>query len=271
MPIVIPDACTLPTVERPLRLAEFDALFATAVRRVDTVGPTHARLRLTGPAGLAATVRDLTARETECCSFFTFTVTPEPADQGEVLTLDVEVPAQYADVLASLAERAGTIALGHPSGEASTARMLAGAEDLGLDTDTLTTLAATWRDGYFPHQATSDEAALACDLVTDGGDAHHRIGVWQQALARVEHRDPLPDTADGVALRFPFDVDLAGTLARLAAAEYRCCSFGSYTLVIDGTGLRLEVRMPGEAAGMLAAVVGRPDTEASDAAVEEAR
>jgi len=31
--------------------------------------------------------------------------------------------------------------------------------------------------------------------------------------------------------------------------------FGSYTLVIDGTSLSLEVRIPGEAAGMLAAVV----------------
>lgn len=115
MPIVIPGACTLPTAERPLRLAEFDALFATAVRQVDTVGPTHARMRLTGPAGLAATVRDLTARETECCSFFTFSMTPEPADEGETLILDVEVPAQYADVLTSLAERAGTIVAGQRS------------------------------------------------------------------------------------------------------------------------------------------------------------
>ena len=112
MSIAIPDACTLPTAERPPRLAEFDALFATAVRQVATVGPTHVRLRLTGPAGLAATVRDLTARETACCSFFTFTVTPEPADDGEALILDVEVPARYAEVLASLARRADTIAAG---------------------------------------------------------------------------------------------------------------------------------------------------------------
>jgi len=30
----VPDACTLPTAERPLRLAELDDLFATAVRAV---------------------------------------------------------------------------------------------------------------------------------------------------------------------------------------------------------------------------------------------
>jgi hypothetical protein len=106
MSIEVPDACTLPTAERPLRLAEFDALFATAVRAVEPVGPTHARMRLTGPAGLAATVRDLTARETECCSFFTFTITPEPAAEGEALTLDVCVPVAYAEVLASLIGRA---------------------------------------------------------------------------------------------------------------------------------------------------------------------
>jgi hypothetical protein len=113
MSIAIPDACTLPTAERPLRLAEFDALFATAVRSVETTGPTRARLRLTGPAGLAATVRDLTARETECCSFFTFTITPESAGDGS-LVLDVEVPARYADVLASLTQRAVALSAGRP-------------------------------------------------------------------------------------------------------------------------------------------------------------
>lgn len=112
MPIDIPDACTLPTAERPLRLAEFDDLFATAVRGVERVAATHARMRLTGPAGLAATVRDLAARETACCSFFTFHVATEPAVEGEALTLDVRVPAQYADVLTSLAQRADAVSSG---------------------------------------------------------------------------------------------------------------------------------------------------------------
>ena len=114
----VPDACTLPTAERPLRLAEFDDLFATAVRQVEPIDATHARLHLTGPAGLADRVRDLAARETECCSFFAFTVIPEPAADGgagEVLILDVRVPAQYADVLASLAGRAATVSVGDAS------------------------------------------------------------------------------------------------------------------------------------------------------------
>lgn len=106
MSLTAPDVCTLPTVEQPRRLAEFDTLFTTAVRQVDTVAPTHVRMRLTGPAGLEVTVRDLTARETECCSFFTFTTTREPAEDGEALTVDVQVPAQNADVLTSLAQHA---------------------------------------------------------------------------------------------------------------------------------------------------------------------
>jgi hypothetical protein len=105
-------ACALPTAERPLRLAEFDDLFAAAVRGVERLDPTHTRMRLTGPAGLAARLRDLTARETECCSFFTFTTTPEPAADGEAVVLDIEVPAAHADVLASLARRASTVSAG---------------------------------------------------------------------------------------------------------------------------------------------------------------
>jgi hypothetical protein len=108
----VPEACILPTTDRPFRLAEFDVLFAAAAREVETVGPTQAWIRLTGPAGLAATVRDLTARETECCSFFTFSVTDEPAVDGEAVILDIAVPPTYAEVLASLAQRARTVSAG---------------------------------------------------------------------------------------------------------------------------------------------------------------
>ncbi|XVU20697.1 hypothetical protein ACQPZJ_25855 [Actinoplanes sp. CA-054009] len=95
------DFCALPTAERPLRLAEFDQLFAAA-GEVDHWDATHARLRLAGAEGLAATVRHLTAREAECCSFFTFTVT----EDGSTVILDVEVPPGRADVLAALVGRA---------------------------------------------------------------------------------------------------------------------------------------------------------------------
>ncbi|MCM0674824.1 hypothetical protein NCC78_08990 [Micromonospora phytophila] len=99
----VPDACTLPTAQRPLRLAEFDALFTAAGRRVDRVDATRLRLTLAGPAELEATVRDLTARESRCCSFFTFTVT---TDRPGHVVVDVAVPATHADVLDGLAHRA---------------------------------------------------------------------------------------------------------------------------------------------------------------------
>ena len=69
-------------------------------------------MRLTGVAGLTAGVRDLTARETECCSFFTFTITPEPTVDGETIVLDIEVPQAYADVLESLAQWAIRVSTG---------------------------------------------------------------------------------------------------------------------------------------------------------------
>ncbi|MBM2617879.1 hypothetical protein JIG36_20180 [Actinoplanes sp. LDG1-06] len=106
MSFTVPEACTLPTVEQPLRLAEFDELFTT-VTTAERIDATHARLRLTGPAGLADRVRDLTARETECCSFFTFTVSATPSADEESVLLDVEVPPAYANVLAALIGRAG--------------------------------------------------------------------------------------------------------------------------------------------------------------------
>jgi hypothetical protein len=62
------DVCTLPTAERPLRIAEFAALFATALRRLDRVDDRRLRLTLAGDDRVAAATRDLTARESECCA-----------------------------------------------------------------------------------------------------------------------------------------------------------------------------------------------------------
>ncbi|MFC7650107.1 hypothetical protein ACFQX6_64565 [Streptosporangium lutulentum] len=94
--------CTLPTGERPLRVAEFDDLFASALRGLERVGPTHLRLILESGAHVEETARDLTARETGCCSFFAFTLTPG----GDGLILDIEVPAVHTKVLDGLVVRA---------------------------------------------------------------------------------------------------------------------------------------------------------------------
>jgi hypothetical protein len=101
------DACTLPTVERPLRAAEFDALFAEHLASVETPDEARARLVFEGPVGLQTRVQDLTDRETQCCSFFAFTVRATRGDHGrESVTLDVEVPGARTDALAAMVARA---------------------------------------------------------------------------------------------------------------------------------------------------------------------
>jgi DNA-binding transcriptional MerR regulator len=66
----VPQACTLPTAERPLRLAEFDDLFAAGVRSVDRIDRARVRLELEPEPGAAARAADLVMRETRCCGFF---------------------------------------------------------------------------------------------------------------------------------------------------------------------------------------------------------
>ena len=102
LPGWVPEACSLPTVEQPLRVTEFDGLFATAVRSVTRVEPLRLWLELDPDAAVAARAADLAVRETSCCSFFAFTLT---ATGGRVL-LEIGVPAGQVDVLDALAERA---------------------------------------------------------------------------------------------------------------------------------------------------------------------
>ena len=99
-PAWVPQACTLPTAERPVREAEFDELFAAALRGQQRLAPTRLRWRLDPAAEPAA--RDLAARETECCSFFTFTF----AAAGTSTSSCTASPAAHAGVLDALADRA---------------------------------------------------------------------------------------------------------------------------------------------------------------------
>ncbi|GLX96735.1 hypothetical protein [Herbidospora sp. NBRC 101105] len=100
----VPSACTLPTAERPLRLAEFDGLFAEAVQSVTRPDETRLRLDLVFSPENAARTADLAARENGCCSFFTFTLTVA----GGRLALEVAVPPEQAEVLDALQTRAAT-------------------------------------------------------------------------------------------------------------------------------------------------------------------
>ena len=98
------DACTLPTVERPLRLAEFDALFTEAVRSVQS-DEGRVRMRLIGGDGLRERVRDLADRESACCTFFTFVVDGTETN----VILEITVPPERRDILTALADRAARL------------------------------------------------------------------------------------------------------------------------------------------------------------------
>jgi hypothetical protein len=94
-----PDTCTLPTAERPLRVAEFDELF-TSVVRAERRRPT--RLDLVLPGDVEAVGRDLARRESECCSFFTF----EFEKVGDDVVMHIAVPSSQIEVLDAIEARA---------------------------------------------------------------------------------------------------------------------------------------------------------------------
>ena len=106
----VPDACTLPTAERPLRIAEWDAFFATAVTGAGRSASQQATFRLRPDAAVAAQGADLVVRETQCCSFFTFGLIAS----GGGLELTVTVPPAQTPVLDAILDQALAVAGGQP-------------------------------------------------------------------------------------------------------------------------------------------------------------
>ncbi|MCX4632947.1 hypothetical protein [Streptomyces sp. NBC_01443] len=98
----VPQSCTLPTEEQPLRVAEWDALFSERLMSLSRPQPLHLRLELTSGEGVEDRVRDLVERESGCCSFFTFTTTPG----ADLTRLDISVDQPHEAVLDALAARA---------------------------------------------------------------------------------------------------------------------------------------------------------------------
>ena len=100
----VPDACTLPTKQRPLRVTEFDD-FLSAVTRSGRPAPT--RLDLVIPRSAEATARDLAERETACCAFFDF----QFESAGTDVVMHVSVPPEHVPVLDALEARASASVL----------------------------------------------------------------------------------------------------------------------------------------------------------------
>jgi len=98
------DACTLPNAAQPLRSAEWEDLLATAVTGADRTAAQQATFRLRPDADVAARAADLSVRETQCCSFFTFGLIAS----GGGLELTVTVPPEQTAVLDALLDRVPT-------------------------------------------------------------------------------------------------------------------------------------------------------------------
>lgn len=98
----VPASCTLPTARQPVRVAELEALLATALS-VQRVNARHLRVSFAGGDPVADNVRDLTAAEGECCSFFEFTV----STVADRVLLEVLVPTTRVHVLDGLTTMAG--------------------------------------------------------------------------------------------------------------------------------------------------------------------
>lgn len=107
-------ACTLPTAEQPLRVAEFDSLFAGSLQRIER--PERSELLLTIDATAADRARDLAARESDCCSFFTFAF---ESDVDGSVTMRVGVPSERTAVLDGLAAQAAAARSDTDSGRQS--------------------------------------------------------------------------------------------------------------------------------------------------------
>ncbi|NEE03938.1 hypothetical protein [Phytoactinopolyspora halotolerans] len=116
--LFVPDACELPTAQRPLRVAEFQDLFASSLYEVRRPAATRLDLVLDADPAVERIARDLAARESECCSFFTFSFSTvagpgpdgpatrpgEPSSAHvlnavDVLEMEITVPETYVEVL----------------------------------------------------------------------------------------------------------------------------------------------------------------------------
>lgn len=79
-----------------------------------------------------------------------------------------------------------------------------------------------------------------------------RVSEWQAVLAHVRARSSLEG---GIRLTFGPETNIA-EVARLAEAEWACCSFFGFALTVDRRGTALEVQAPAAAQPLLASVFG---------------
>ncbi|MEU1465815.1 heavy metal-responsive transcriptional regulator [Streptomyces sp. NPDC005727] len=95
------------------------------------------------------------------------------------------------------------------------------------------------------------DVPVACTL--GSAELGERTAQWRALVAKADRCEEIDN---GMRLSFPPDGELAAQLAALATAEQGCCAFFDFTLHLTPDVLRLAVRAPESAAGMLADLFG---------------
>ncbi|WP_214103053.1 hypothetical protein [Acrocarpospora catenulata] len=98
-----------------------------------------------------------------------------------------------------------------------------------------------------------DGPALVCTLAGGPEARQARLADWRSAISQATDREP---AAGGVTLTFEHDSRLAGELGRLAAVEYECCSFFTFTLSIGPAGMAFTAQAPDAARDLVTALFG---------------
>jgi hypothetical protein len=97
---------------------------------------------------------------------------------------------------------------------------------------------------------------IVCTLGGGADAMRERIDRWRTVLERCTGRLP---AEGGVTLVFDHDASVTVELASLSAAEFECCSFFTFALVVGPAGVRFTVTAPVEAATVVTALFGTPD------------
>ncbi|MEU9010698.1 hypothetical protein AB0D12_13095 [Streptomyces sp. NPDC048479] len=101
---------------------------------------------------------------------------------------------------------------------------------------------------------------IVCTLAGGADAMRERITEWQTALGEATGREA---AEGGVSLVFDHDPGIAVELARLAAAEFACCSFFTFALTIGPEGMSFTVTASDEARDVVTAVFGTATPNAS--------
>lgn len=162
--------------------------------------------------------------------------------------------AELAD-LADLLEQTGARLSGTPQEGACTDSCACTAPPTGPEAPPLAPPAGAALLTLLPAAVQPAAEALAGACTLERSALPKRLEDWTRLTATATGR---ADLDEGIALDFGHDPALTAEIARLAAEEYECCSFFAFTLVVNASGLRLEVRAPDHARDALRAVFGAP-------------